>query len=263
MMKRALLAMLRIVGLEDRLRDAFWRVRLRRATVDIRVRNVTRRFCAIDQRIRGRLLRLSDERAQLEEFLDNIKRGDVVWDVGANVGLYAIFASHFAGTDGTVCAFEPEPTTLDRLKDNCVLNAAGNILTVATALSDESGEAVIYSSATHPGGATLRQTEDMNQGTRIKLDTAERLVSSGAVPPPNILKVDVEGAEYGVLAGMRSLLASERCRFVLLEVHPNKLVSFGHSAEQVRAVLEEAGFTVRGEAHRGSEVLWSACKSAF
>lgn len=259
-MKSAALNILRALGIEDRLRESYWRARLWRARIDLRVGGVRRRFRAFDYRTRGKLLRLGGERKQLEGFLAMIEPGDVVWDVGSNMGLYSLFASHFAGTIGTICAFEPEPLAFKRLKINCKLNSATNITPVRVALSDQVGGAVIYSSNRDLGKSTLRQSELITTPSLIEVTTGEHIVAQGVAPAPNVLKLDVEGAEYGALNGMRSLLADNRCRFALIEVHPDDLARFGHSAEKVRALLEECGFTIRSEVQRGSEAHWSAFK---
>jgi hypothetical protein len=70
----------------------------------------------------------------------------------------------------------------------------------------------------------------------------------------------VEGAELHVLRGMQGILSHDACRYVLLEVHPTCLASFGSSLEDIRSLLLSCGFSIRSETKRGKECHWIAQK---
>ncbi|PZF79909.1 FkbM family methyltransferase [Jiangella anatolica] len=138
--------------------------------------------------------------------------GDVFYDVGANVGFFALLAARKVGPDGAAYAFEAVAELAEAIGRNAALNDLGNVTVIASAVSDTDGSAELLLT-THPGGATLAggQTPPDLRGRRrvdtVRLDT---LVAQGRIRPPRVVKIDVEGAEPAVLAGMTQLLAAHR-----------------------------------------------------
>lgn len=181
----------------------------------------------------SRIERFAGEEAQLEHFLSLVDEGSVVWDIGANVGMFSVFSSR-AG--GDVTAFEPDPSFCGRLRQNVALNGQ-EVRVREVALSDENGEAALYSdgvSGISPG-ITIEEGEERGEVTveTIRADDVE-------VEPPDVVKLDVEGAEASVLRGMTETLRSASTVFV--EVHPALLPRFGDDVEDVMESLESAGF---------------------
>jgi FkbM family methyltransferase len=142
------------------------------------------------------------EADKIKLFAKTVKPGHVVYDIGANVGLYTLLASRLAGPEGKVFAFEPLPRNLIHLSRHVHLNHCSNVTILPFAVSDRSGSARFDASAgSHQGCLTERGDIE------VQTVTLDGLLSSGAIAPPNILKVDVEGAEAKVLSGAEHLIS--------------------------------------------------------
>ncbi len=176
----------------------------------------------------------------LHELVGRVDAGDVFFDVGANVGVYSCAA---AATGATVHAFEPNPEAREKLRANLDANGFGDgtdSVLHSFALSDTDGTATFHVSS-YPEVSSLRRANATVSGGRVvtsfetetrRLDTAvERL----GLPPPDHLKVDVEGSGIGVLRGAEETLAEARPT-VYFEPHGN--------AEEAREMLEGAGYAV-------------------
>lgn len=203
-----------------------------------------------------RIIASGGEKDQMEKFIKSIKRGDVVWDVGSFVGMYSILASQAVGAGGRVYAFEPEPNSWELLNKNCELNKITNMITMKMALSDSNGKATIYSSKTDDVAIhSLRKSHGLDErGTTTDTYTGDYLVDNMKVMLPNVVKVDVEGADFQVLRGMQKILSHPNCRFLLIEVHPKILPDFGKSLDDVRHIILSFGFSISEEILRGDEV---------
>jgi FkbM family methyltransferase len=172
-----------------------------------------------------------------------IRPGDVVWDVGANVGLYTARFSAAVGPTGRVIAFEPTPACFGALTkatsgltNVTLLNKAlGDITTVAT-----------MSIAEDPLGATHSLVAaGIGPTAQVEVVRGDELVAQG-LPVPNVIKIDVEGFEEEVLDGLAAVLRSPSCRAVLCEVHFGILDQRGRRQAPARigARLEGDGYSL-------------------
>lgn len=139
-----------------------------------------------------------------------------ILDVGANSGLYALTAAAVAPT-ATVVAFEPVARIRAKLEQNVALNAfERRVRVVAAAASDRDGDGVLLDTgAPHELSATLDPAAAVLAGRAarpvpVPLVRIDGLVASGRIPPPDLLKVDVEGHEPAVLRGLAEQLRSRR-----------------------------------------------------
>lgn len=178
---------------------------------------------------------LVSESEIIERFISDISSDDVVYDVGANVGLYSCFAANRVPPPELIVAFEPHPGNADQLRKNARLNP-GEIRVEELALSNETGTAVLDHQP--PTGHVIKSTGD---GIEIQMKTGRHFVREADVPAPTMLKIDVEGAETSVLEGFQSILETDSLWCVYCEVHPTK-ASYKNSEERVRTYLEAAGF---------------------
>ena len=154
---------------------------------------------------------------------------DVLVDIGANVGMYTIWAAKTRGVK--VVAFEPEAQNYALLNRNIALNElGGRVKAYCLGLSDQSGHSELHLSALHAGGSchSLGERVDFkhepmtpafSQGCMsARLDD---LVESGATPVPDHIKIDVDGIEPRIIAGARRVLASPKVRSLLIETNQN------------------------------------------
>lgn len=156
-----------------------------------------------------------------DTFAEYARSGDVVWDIGANIGFYSLIASRLVG-DGQVIAFEPLPENVASIHRNLSLNSMSNVRVVETALSDHSGagELSVSGARTHAKLDTSGETdfkEDMGSKTiHVELSTVDLQLCQ--CPAPSLVKIDVEGAEAAVLRGAVRLLHDVRPT-IICELH--------------------------------------------
>lgn len=170
------------------------------------------------------------ERPVMRDYLTDVDAGDHVWDVGANIGSYALLAAA-AGAD--VTAFEPGPQARADLLANAGLNECRNRIDATPyALADWTGEGVLLPAER----AGIRElARDADQGDTVPVARGEAL----DLPQPDVIKIDVEGAEVAVLDGLGAVLAGTRVCYV--EIHE------GVSRHAVVDRLSQAGLSVVDE----------------
>ena len=157
----------------------------------------------------------SYERRKTLLFASALAPGDVVYDIGAHVGLYSVIAARLVGGAGHVYAFEPLPRNLVYLRGHLELNAVANCTVLDVAVSAGPGSAA-FDIDIHPAMGHLGAPAE---GT-LTVHTAglDDLVARGVLRPPAVVKCDVEGAEHDVLRGAEKILATRR-PLVFLATH--------------------------------------------
>jgi len=186
------------------------------------------------------------ERHILELMVSALHPGDVVYDVGASIGLYTVLLAKAVGNQGRVIAFEPEEQAYTRLLDNVRLNGLTNVRCIRKALGAEPGEGKIsvIDGVTSP---TLLPLPEIATGSRVssatvEVETGDRLAAEEKIPLPRAVKIDVEGYENAVVQGLRQTLTQPECQLVCCEIHPNLMPS-GATAEDLFAALKSLGFS--------------------
>lgn len=173
--------------------------------------------------------------------LDAIGPGDVVWDVGANVGIYTQLFCEIVGSNGAVVAFEPSPESSQQIRAK--LSDCGWLRVENVALGDEDreGRLVLREDSVEHHIGSDEHASDESIAVRICRGDS---VSQRLGRVPNVVKVDVEGFEEEVLQGMQQMLGSPALRVVLVEVHFLKLERRGQPMAPVRIekMLTSKGF---------------------
>ena len=177
-------------------------------------------------------------------FAAALRDGDVVWDVGANVGHYTCLFADRVGAAGRVVAFEPSPINFKRLLD--ATRTRGNVTLYDCGLGRRDDE-VHFEQGSDDLGATSRVSESSSSGTVVKIRSAASLLADGVIPLPNALKIDVEGQEYQVLLGCDELLGNAALRVIGIEVRFGILQAQGEASvpSTMESMLLAKGFTVR------------------
>lgn len=183
-----------------------------------------------------------------EEYFDNamftaIRAGDVVWDVGANIGYYSRKFANAIGPEGKVFAIEPFPETIDRLKLNTAKHDTVHVIPIAMGAKAGSVRMQV-------GGDDIGATNKIVDGnnaestTEVEVITGDLLLERGDAEPPQIIKIDTEGFELDVLEGMSSLLSSPDLRALFVEVHFGNLAERGtpNAPAGIEALLLASGF---------------------
>jgi FkbM family methyltransferase len=165
--------------------------------------------------------------AWIERF---VRPGDVLFDIGANVGAYSLVADRATNGGCIVYAFEPSFSTFAQLSRNVALNGAeGRIIPILVALSDVNGLVTFNYSSIDPGAALHALGDSLDSTGKpfqpvfsqpVLSYRMDDFITQFAVAPPNHIKLDVDGVELKVLRGASGVLANPLLRTVLVEVEP-------------------------------------------
>ncbi len=163
------------------------------------------------------------------EWLGALAPDDILADVGANVGMYSIWAAAQRGA--RVFAFEPESQNYALLNRNIALNGLQDrVRAYCLALSDRAAWSELYVSNLYPGSSLHSFGEQLDFRLQPRpaafsqgcvSATLDALVAGGALPQPTHLKIDVDGLEHLVVAGARAVLRDPRLRLVQVEINQN------------------------------------------
>ena len=171
-------------------------------------------------------------------FAARLKQGDVVYDIGAHVGLYTLGASEKVGLEGHVYAFEPFQRNAQYLRRHIELNRLTHCSVVEAAVCNSTGRGRFDASGCH-SEARLSVT---GSATVPTLSIDEFLSSEPKRRPPNVIKVDARGAEMEILCGGRRTLAEFAPRIFLFSYYEDEnrrcrqlLSSLGYSFEQLNS----------------------------
>lgn len=137
-------------------------------------------------------------------FARSIQPGMVVFDLGANVGFYTLIAATRVGEKGKVFAFEPLPRNLGFLRGHLHYNRIQNVEIVEAAVSNSTGEAM-FEEQVHASMGRLGPSGRL----QVRTVTLDELVDHG-LPPPDVMKIDIEGGEFPALEGSRRILTDRR-----------------------------------------------------
>lgn len=158
-----------------------------------------------------------NDRDELDRFLPLLGPGDVVADIGANCGLYALLASRRVGAAGRVLAFEPNPVLIERLQFNIGLNSAGNITVLSFALGSESGTATMYVKDRQLGMSGMAPNAK-RRPMAVLVRALPGVLREQGIGALHSIKIDVEGYEDRVLGPYLSDTADDRLpRAILME----------------------------------------------
>ncbi|MBY0493934.1 MAG: FkbM family methyltransferase [Cyanobacteria bacterium] len=194
------------------------------------------------------------------EWIETFAPEDVMFDVGANVGMYTIWAAATRGC--RVFAFEPEGQNYAVLNRNIFANSLQDrVKAYCLALSDTGGLAGLHIARLQAGWS-----QHFLDGTADRPDdplpaafmqgcvalTLDDLIAMGTIPVPTHLKIDVDGIEHKIIAGAAQLLRRSELRSLLVEVNLNlaehralvnqlRSLDFTVDPNQVQLALKESG----------------------
>ena len=163
-------------------------------------------------------------------WIKKFKKDKIFYDVGANVGMYSIFAAIYS--EVRVFSFEPESSNFQILNQNIHINSLSKQITAyPIGISNSLSLTKLYLSSWVQGGShsTVGEKLDHNlkefnpifeQGTlSVSLDD---LISQFQLPVPNYLKVDVDGIEYKIIESSKNILKNKNLESILIEINPSR-----------------------------------------
>jgi FkbM family methyltransferase len=209
-------------------------------------------FEAPTQMERYRVSELGDEREFIAKALNTLKSSDVFFDIGANLGLYAI---HAAKRGVKVFAFEPDPGYRKRLTKNIKLNkSTDKIKVVAWAVSDKEDSVQLFTDGVDGISPSLIPVGE-RKSIAVKTNSLDRAISNRELPFPTVLKIDIEGAEVLALKGMSNLLKSANApRYIFVELHPVFLSELRSSVDECKQLLVSFGYEEESSIARSNQL---------
>lgn len=149
-------------------------------------------------------------------WIETFEDGDVFWDIGANVGVYSLYA---ASKGHHVCAFEAEASNFSVLVKNVDLNNFdGRITALNIAIGAKTGMGRLAIGNPAIGGAQHRLHEDGPQGRAVLTYAGADIPPRLGLPEPHHVKIDVDGSELDVVRGLEPLIAGARLKSVQVEL---------------------------------------------
>jgi FkbM family methyltransferase len=185
------------------------------------------------------LWRELDEVSVMQRF---VRRGETVFDIGANIGLHSILLSHLVGAEGRLHAFEPNAELVPALERT--LSGLGNATLHTIALSDKDDESTLFVPPDDSMASLKDWTADNALGgegeprlVRCQQRRMDDLVGDGVLPQPDFIKCDVEGAELLVFQGGEKTLERAEAPLILFEVNKFASRGFGYDVSGAKDFL--------------------------
>lgn len=173
-----------------------------------------------------------------------VQPGDVVVDVGANIGYYTLLLARRVGAQGRVFAFEPAPENFAILQENVARNGYQNVVLEQKALADTNGFAMLALSKTNHGDHRLQNMAAANESVTVETTTLDAYLGDAA-QNVSLVKMDVQGAEMRVLRGMKNLLARQSPLTLVLEFFPAALEQMGEEPREILELLRKHNFVLQ------------------
>jgi FkbM family methyltransferase len=163
--------------------------------------------------------------------------GDILFDLGANVGFYTLLGSRLVGDGGRVLAFEPAKRNIAYLRRHLQMNHISNCDVIEAAVSSKEGTAFFDTSSLPVSGHIC--SDRARSDYEVATVTLDRMVRDRTIPGPTVIKCDIEGGEYEALLGAVDTLRKYR-PVIFLATHGAGL------HEKCCQFLENLGYGLRG-----------------
>ena len=185
------------------------------------------------------------EQLTTEMFKQVVKEGDVVVDLGANLGYYTLLAARLVGEKGKVYAFEPEPINYSLLLKNIELNGYDNIVAVQKAVSNVTGKVRLFLDSKDTGAHTIYQPGNKREFIEVESVALDEFFKDKE-HQINVIKMDIEGAEMAALSGMGRIIRENKNLKIFVEFYFPGIVRSGGSPERfARKLLEDYHFSIQ------------------
>jgi FkbM family methyltransferase len=167
--------------------------------------------------------------------------GDVVLDLGANIGYFTLIFGALVGDKGRVFAFEPDPENFALLDENIAMNGYKTVVAVQAAVADQTGTTRLYLSEDNKGDHRIYDSRDDRRAIDVPVISLDDFFD-GYTGRVDFIKMDIQGAEGLALAGMQSLLERTTPRMLLTEFAPASLRRAGTDPAHYLSLLGDAGY---------------------
>lgn len=194
------------------------------------------------------------EQEETDLVLQKLPEGGIFIDIGANVGFYSLFAAKKVGKSGKVLSFEPFPLNVQRLKRNITLNNFSQIKVVPMAIGNNSGKLDLYYSEHDQNLGTVSGFGNTtSHSVTVDLIRLDDYIEKHTPERIDVIKIDIEGAEYDALLGMKQTLAKFKPA-ILIEISPDILAKTNKTADDIKDILFQLNYKIT--AHHSHNYLF-------
>ena len=184
------------------------------------------------------------EKAETRFFQSACRDGMTFLDVGANLGYYTALAARAVGPNGRVLAVEPDPDSFGYLEQTIAANAVGNVEAFPVAASDAPAILPLYISTDNRGDNRLYASDGERPQVEVKARPLDTLLRDNKIDTVDLIKIDVQGYEPKVIAGLRETITASPNLTLLTEFWPQGIDEAGEDANEFLETLRELGLTL-------------------
>ena len=184
------------------------------------------------------------EKAETRFFQSACRDGMTFLDVGANLGYYTALAARAVGPNGRVLAVEPDPDSFGYLEQTIAANAVGNVEAFPVAASDAPAILPLYISTDNRGDNRLYASDEERPQVEVEARPLDALLRENKIETVDLIKIDVQGYEPKVIAGLRETIIASPNLTLLTEFWPQGMTEAGGDANEFLQTLRELGLTL-------------------
>jgi FkbM family methyltransferase len=181
-------------------------------------------------------------------FQQMVNIGDVVFDLGANIGFYTLLAASKVGLNGEIHSFEPNPRLYELLTASVVINGVADIVRLSpTAVGENEGLAeLIFSDSWSGGGSLLKDFSGLGDSAQKATCRVESIDEywRGRERSVDVIKMDIEGFEGYAIRGMRQIIRNSPSLKIMMEYSPEMLRTAGTSSSELAEFFDELQFRI-------------------
>lgn len=194
----------------------------------------------------------------LTDIIKELNPSGIFIDIGANIGYYSFLASKHFGKRGKIFSFEPSYREYIRLVKGIHKNKLVNIIPFNACLSNFTGDLIMDIEESHTGLNKIQIIDSNCLSTnRVSVFKLDDIIGLFQLKCIDLIKIDVEGAEYLVILGMKDSLQRGLIRKVYVEITPTFLNKYGHTKENIYDFMSNCGFisTVNSDEWQYDEIF--------
>lgn len=182
-------------------------------------------------------------------FEKQLKKDQIVLDLGANIGYYSLLARSVVGPGGKVFSFEPSTENTSLIKKSIDANKFENITVVEAAVSDHDGYGSLFLSPYYKSEHSVFEYhyssgDHKGDTQKIKLVTIDSFLENLGDPSVDVIKMDVEGSEKKALDGMKKTIEFNKKLTLITEFWPQGFANAGIEPEDFLEILASLGFVL-------------------
>ncbi|MBV8551992.1 MAG: FkbM family methyltransferase [Acidobacteriaceae bacterium] len=176
----------------------------------------------------------------------HLHAGATFIDLGANEGYFTVIGSKLVGPGGSVIAIEPQSRLQPIIQENLYLNSCFNVRVLRTVIAERTGEfSLSLTSDLNTGGSSIANGRPVRARTEtIRGVSLADFLTKAAISHCDLMKVDIEGAEYDVFMNAGDVLRQHTIRRIALEIHNSTLERRGLSGQDLHRFILDCGYAL-------------------